>query len=73
MAKRTYIALIEIDHTEHTDCGCSFHQPWVYEHSIEQAVQAISGHKVTVRVPELGQTRVSFVERLLTRLGAKYR
>jgi hypothetical protein len=68
MAKRTYIALIEIE----KDYG-TFHQPWVYEHSIEQAVQAISGHKVTVRVPELGQTRVSFVERLLTRLGAKYR
>ena len=67
MAKRTYIALIEIEKPYGT-----FHQPWVYEHSIEQAVQAISGHKVTVRVPELGQTRVGFIEKLLTRLGAKF-
>jgi hypothetical protein len=30
-----------------TACGCTFHQPWVYEHSVEKAVQAISGHKVS--------------------------
>jgi hypothetical protein len=72
MAKRTYIATIEIDHEVHEHCGCTFHQPWVYEHSIETAVQAISGHKVTVKVPELAQPWVTFIQRLLTRMGARY-
>ena len=70
MAKRTYIAVIEIDHEVHEGCGCNFHQPWVYEHSIETAVQAISGHKVTAKVATLSQTWTSFVENLLTRMGA---
>jgi hypothetical protein len=69
MAKRIYIAVIEIDHSEHTDCYCSFHEPWVYEHSIETAVQAISGHTVKVSVPKMSQRWADFVQRLLSRIG----
>jgi hypothetical protein len=45
MAKRTYIATIEIEKPED-----SFHLPWVFEHSITCAVADISGGKVTVSV-----------------------
>ena len=64
MAKRTYIAVIEIEKEYGT-----FHEPWVYEHSIEQAVQAISGGKVKVGVPQMGQGTTGFVHRLLSRIG----
>lgn len=65
MAKRTYIAVIEIEKND----GCMFHEPWVYEHSIETAVQAISGHTVKVSVPKMSQRWTEFVQRLLTRIG----
>ena len=64
MAKRTYIAVIEIEKPYGT-----FHEPWVYEHSIETAVQAISGHTVKVSVPKMSQRWADFVQRLLSRIG----
>jgi hypothetical protein len=63
MVKRTYIAVIEIEKPE----GSGFHQAWVYEHSIEKAVQAISGHQVKVTASPVHGLRM-----LLHRLGIQW-
>jgi hypothetical protein len=63
MAKRIYIAVIEIEKPEG-----GFHKPWVFVDPIKNAVQAISGHTVKVSVettPTDQPTRYRFIRRIL--------